>query len=83
MAKYGCPKHGGPADGHVLHTGSIVRDHYGEQHGGATDEEKCLSRALPQWVYCGSSRNHPITSIYRPTGTIINYLIKLLTILNA
>jgi hypothetical protein len=68
MAKYGCPKHGGPTDGHVLHTGNIFRDTYAEQHGAATDEEKCLSRAIAQWVYCGSSSNHPITSIYRPTG---------------
>ena len=55
MAMYGCPKHGGPAYGHALHTGSIYRDQYGEKHGGATYEEKCLSRSHDQWTYCGSS----------------------------
>ncbi|XP_053396026.1 uncharacterized protein LOC128556126 [Mercenaria mercenaria] len=71
MAFYGCPKHGGPADGHVLHTGKINRDYFAEQHQNAAhDEDKCLTRAVAQWRYCGSSRNHPITSIYRPTGAI-------------
>ncbi|XP_045203138.2 uncharacterized protein LOC123556462 [Mercenaria mercenaria] len=71
MAMYGCPKHGGPADGHILHTGKIYRDIYAEQHQNAThDEEKCLSRAIAQWTYCGSPRNHPVTSIYRPTGAV-------------
>lgn len=69
MAEWGCPKHGGPEDGHVLTTGRIVRDVYAEEHQDADhDESKCLGRARAQWVYCGSYRNHPITSIYGPTG---------------
>lgn len=69
MADWGCPLHKGPADGHVVTTGSIYRDVYAEQHdGAAVDQEACLNRAVNQWRYCGSHSNHPITSIYRPTG---------------
>jgi len=69
MAIYGCPRHGGPADGHADLHGKIYRDTYAEQHNGAAhDEEACLGRALPQWRSCGSFTNRPVTSIYRPTG---------------
>lgn len=72
MAEWGCPLHRGPADGHVLTTGHIYRDTYAEQHLNASyNEEKCLSRAIAQWRYCGSNSNHPITSIYRPTGRFL------------
>ncbi|XP_052790405.1 uncharacterized protein LOC128224561 [Mya arenaria] len=71
MAMYGCPQHGGPADGHAVATGKIYRDGYAEQHqGAATDEGACLSRSIAQWRYCGSYANHPITSIFRPTGAV-------------
>jgi len=47
MAIYGCPQHGGPADGHADLHGKIYRDTYAEQHNGAAhDEEACLGRAL-------------------------------------
>ena len=68
MAMYGCSKHTGPADGHVV-SGFIYRDTWAEQHvNGAPDEAKCLARAVAQWRYCGSHPNHPVTYIYRPTG---------------
>ncbi|KAH3692090.1 hypothetical protein DPMN_193901 [Dreissena polymorpha] len=70
MSRYGCPNHGGPADGHLLTTGIIYRDTYAESHGGANSEESCLSRAHGTWTYCGSFANHPVTSIYRPTGAL-------------
>lgn len=69
MAEWGCPKHKGPADGHIVTTGHIFRDTYAEQNvGAAMDEGACLRRAIAQWRYCGSYSNHPITSIFRPTG---------------
>ncbi|XP_053375482.1 uncharacterized protein LOC128547282 [Mercenaria mercenaria] len=65
MAWYGCPKHGGPADGHVNTTyGRYVRD--GSPR--ATNEAGCLSRAKDFWRYCGSSPYYPVTAIYLPTG---------------
>ena len=68
MAEWGCPDHKGPADGHILTSGILFRDSYAEQHGGHDIEEQCLKRALAQWRWCGSHVNHPVTSIYRPTG---------------
>ncbi|XP_052258950.1 uncharacterized protein LOC127863458 [Dreissena polymorpha] len=70
MSTYGCPNHGGPVDGHALTTGSIYRDSYAESQGAAHNEETCLRRAQAQWVYCGSFANHPVTSIYRPSGAV-------------
>lgn len=68
-ASYGCPKHGGPADGHALANGKLERAVWVEQHvDGARNETQCLTFALRQWRYCGSSPNHPFTFIYRPTG---------------
>lgn len=67
-AWYGCPKHGGPADGHIV-PGKFSRDSWAEQHYNAShNEEACLKRALSTWEYCGSNKNHPVTSVYRPTG---------------
>lgn len=69
MALYGCPKHGGPSDGHQLTTDKLYRDIWAEQHQNASHkEEKCLSRAHAQRAFCGSSMNHPVTAIYRPSG---------------
>ncbi|KAL4224002.1 hypothetical protein ACF0H5_017459 [Mactra antiquata] len=71
-AYYGCPNHGGPADGRKLSTGTLDRQEWVEQHAnGAHNESACLAYALKQWVYCGSSRNHPWTFIYRPTGAYV------------
>ncbi|WAR31488.1 hypothetical protein MAR_034030, partial [Mya arenaria] len=71
MALYDCPKYGGPADGHAIATGRVFRDVYAEQHlGAATDEEACLRRSIAEWRYFGSSANHPVTSIFRPTGAV-------------
>ena len=68
MARYGCPKHGGPSNGHVTN-GKIFRDVYAEQHSNGTyDQAKCLARASAQWIWCGSHPNHPVTSLFRPTG---------------
>ena len=63
IAQYGCPNHGGPADGSAQTNGSVHRD--GNDHS----EEQCLNRALQIWRYCGSYRNHPFTAVYGPTGT--------------
>lgn len=68
MARYGCPLHGGPEDGHVNTTVHVFRDGYAENHGAKFDEQNCISRAAGTWRYCGSSINHPVTYIYRPTG---------------
>ncbi|XP_064612389.1 uncharacterized protein LOC135476325 [Liolophura sinensis] len=62
MGSYGCPSHG------QTNEGSLVRDGYAEAHGGLTSEAACLGRAAGQWVYCGSSLDNPIVSIFRPTG---------------
>ncbi|KAL4218343.1 hypothetical protein ACF0H5_023080 [Mactra antiquata] len=71
IAEYGCPNHGGPADGHAITTGKIYRDETAEkQYNASTNETNCLSQALTRWKYCGSSPNHPVTMIYRPTGAI-------------
>lgn len=68
-AMYGCPRHGGPADGHVI-PGKITRDYAAKRRqNGSHDEEGCLAHALQLWNYCGSNVNHPVTSIFRPTGT--------------
>ena len=65
-ALYGCPKHGGPADGHINTThGRYFLDNYKPaQH----DEKICMLRALQLWRYCGSSHNYPVTTIYLQTG---------------
>ncbi|KAL4218344.1 hypothetical protein ACF0H5_023081 [Mactra antiquata] len=71
IAEYGCPQHGGPADGHAITAGKIYRDVTAEQqYNASTNETNCLSQALTRWKYCGSSPNHPVTMIYRPTGAI-------------
>lgn len=65
-AMYGCPKHGGPVDGHANMTfGKYQRDYNGER---SHDEEGCLAHAVNIWRYCGSSPNYPITNVYLPTG---------------
>ncbi|XP_060569894.1 uncharacterized protein LOC132728288 [Ruditapes philippinarum] len=65
-AWYGCPKHGGPADGHVnLTHGRYFHDNY---KPAQTSEKICLERAVQIWRYCGSSTNYPITTVYLPTG---------------
>ncbi|KAK7483369.1 hypothetical protein BaRGS_00025309, partial [Batillaria attramentaria] len=59
FAEYGCRSE---------HIG-FHRDSYAEQHeGAATSEAACLRRAAPQWRYCGSNADRPVTSVYRPTG---------------
>ena len=66
FAQYGCPKHG-------IHRVGFIRDVWAEAHqNAANDEQACLSRALSQWIYCGSSLSSPIVSIYRPTGNILH-----------
>lgn len=66
FAQYGCPKHG-------IHHVGFIRDVWAEAHQNAANDEKaCLSRALSQWRYCGSSLTSPIVSIYRPTGDKLN-----------
>lgn len=64
IATYGCPKHGGPADGH-LNTTSGRYQVVGQAHPG---EDYCLIRARDFWYYCGASPNYPVTSVYLPTG---------------
>jgi len=65
FAQYPCPKHG---NNHM----GLIRDKWAEQHQNAAhSEQKCLSRAINQWVYCGSDQSSPVTSIYRPTGMAI------------
>ncbi|XP_052088855.1 uncharacterized protein LOC127725717 isoform X2 [Mytilus californianus] len=64
FATYGCPRVKSMASG-------FFRDSWAEQHvNGAHDESACLSRALPQWRYCGSDPAFPMASIYKPTGHI-------------
>ncbi|XP_071134151.1 uncharacterized protein [Mytilus edulis] len=64
FATYGCPRVKSMASG-------FIRDSWAEQHvNGAHDESACLSRALPQWRYCGSDPAYPLASIYKPTGHI-------------
>ena len=66
FAQYGCPKHG-------IHRVGFIRDVWAEAHqNAANDEQACLSRALPEWIYCGSSLSSPIVSVYRPTGNILH-----------
>lgn len=61
FADYGCTTEA---------AGSIHRDTWAEQNqNAANDEQACLSRAAPQWQYCGAPPDRPITSIYRPTGS--------------
>ncbi|XP_064613283.1 uncharacterized protein LOC135477061 [Liolophura sinensis] len=62
MGSYGCPSHGHSNEG------SLVRDGYAEAQGGLTNETVCLDRAARQWVYCGSSLDNPVVSVFRPTG---------------
>ncbi|XP_053375483.1 uncharacterized protein LOC128547283 [Mercenaria mercenaria] len=64
-AWYGCPKHGGPADGH-LNTTNGRYFHDGSQR--TPGQEGCLRRSLDIWRWCGASSNYPVTSIYLPTG---------------
>ncbi|XP_063404586.1 uncharacterized protein LOC134688049 [Mytilus trossulus] len=64
FATYGCPRVKSMASG-------FIRDAWAEQHvNGAHDESACLSRALPQWRYCGNDPAFPLASIYKPTGQI-------------
>ncbi|CAG2195127.1 unnamed protein product [Mytilus edulis] len=64
FATYGCPRVKSMASG-------FIRDAWAEQHvNGAHEESACLSRALPQWRYCGSDPAFPLASIYKPTGHI-------------
>lgn len=64
FAQYGCPKFGD-------HNTGFIRDSYAEKtQNAAHDENACLSRAFPQWIYCGGNYTYPYTSIYRPTGNI-------------
>ena len=53
----------------TAHAGYIHRDTWAEEHVNASnDEAVCLARAASEWVYCGSPKDRPITSIYGPTG---------------
>ncbi|KAK6189830.1 hypothetical protein SNE40_001817 [Patella caerulea] len=62
FADYGCKNDNRPR---------FERDYYAEQHeNGSTSEASCLRRAAPQWKFCGSQRDKPYTSIFRPTGAI-------------
>ena len=51
VARYGCPIHGGPEDGHAITTGRVYRDVGAENRGGADDEEICLSSAAGPWLF--------------------------------
>ncbi|XP_053376465.1 uncharacterized protein LOC128547521 [Mercenaria mercenaria] len=64
-ALYGCPNHGGPADGHANTTYGKYQHDYGKY---SQDEKGCLANARNIWHWCGSSPNYPVTNIYLPTG---------------
>lgn len=65
FAEYGCPDHS-----HSLpKVGLIHHDAYAEHSLNALhNEHNCLSRAFPQYRYCGSHVDYPYTSIFLPTG---------------
>ncbi|XP_046575811.1 uncharacterized protein LOC124283828 [Haliotis rubra] len=35
-----------------------------------TREARCLSRAVDEWKYCGSSNSHSLTAVFGPTGAM-------------
>ena len=68
VSTYGCPKHSGPADGHVV-PGVLYRDGFAEKTRNAShDQEQCLARAHDIWTYCGSNPNHTVTMVFMPNG---------------
>ncbi|XP_046360205.2 uncharacterized protein LOC124137802 [Haliotis rufescens] len=44
----------------------------GEQKNASmwTREARCLSRAVDEWKYCGSSSSHHVTAVFGPTGAM-------------
>ncbi|KAL4223743.1 hypothetical protein ACF0H5_017209 [Mactra antiquata] len=71
IARYGCPKHGGPSDGqkYDYNNGTMFPDYYAINALNVNkNETACLQRAYANWAFCGSHRNHPVTAIYTPTG---------------
>lgn len=65
FAEYGCPDHSLS----LPKVGLIHHDAYAEQTLNALhNEHNCLSRAFPQYRYCGSHLDYPYTSIFLPTG---------------
>ncbi|XP_022320151.2 uncharacterized protein LOC111122626 isoform X1 [Crassostrea virginica] len=68
FAEYGCPDRSAS----LPHTGYIHHDDYAERALNASYvEHNCLSRALPQYRYCGSHVDYPYTSIFLPTGKTV------------
>lgn len=68
FAEYGCPDRSAS----LPHTGYIHHDDYAERALNASYvEHNCLSRALPQYRYCGSHVDYPYTSIFLPTGNAL------------
>ncbi|XP_067672286.1 uncharacterized protein [Haliotis asinina] len=57
-----CPRHPRPR---------MLRD-TGDQKNDSvwTREARCLSRAVDQWKYCGSSISHSLTAVFGPTGAM-------------
>lgn len=75
FAEYGCPDHS-----HSLpKVGLIHHDAYAEHSLNALhNEHNCLSRAFPQYRYCGSHVDYPYTSIFLPTGiALLSFMYRL------